>query len=68
MFQIYIWGAGFYAKQVLAEIDSSKARVLGIIDSDRKKQGTKLYDHVPVISPSKIFEKQFDYLIVSVKL
>lgn len=67
MFQIYIWGAGFYAKQAMAEIDHSKATVLGIIDSDRKKQGIKLFDSIPVISPSEISGKQFDYVIISVK-
>ncbi|MCI8583240.1 MAG: DUF1792 domain-containing protein [Dorea sp.] len=67
MFQIYIWGAGFYAKQVLGEIDDSKAEVLGIIDSDRKKQGTKLFDTIPVLCPSDISGRRFDYLIISVR-
>ena len=44
MHQIYIWGAGYYARQVLDEIDDSRTRILGIIDSDEEKQGTKLFD------------------------
>lgn len=67
MFHIYIWGAGFYVRQVLEEIDSSKVKILGIIDSDRGKQGTGLFQPIPVIDPSDISGKEFDYLIISVK-
>lgn len=67
MFHIYIWGAGFYVRQVLEEIDSSKVMILGIIDSDRGKQGTGLFQPIPVIDPSDISGKEFDYLIISVK-
>ena len=67
MHQIYIWGAGYYARQVLDEIDDSRTRILGIIDSDEEKQGTKMFDSIPVISPSDISGKEFDYLIISVK-
>lgn len=67
MFQVYIWGAGFYAKQILEEIDTAKAEVVAIIDSDEKKQGTGLFHPVPVISPSELFRREFDYLVISVK-
>lgn len=67
MFQIYIWGAGFYAQQVLDEIDASKATVLGIIDSDEKKKGNQLFYPIPVILPSDVIDKRFDYIIISVK-
>ncbi len=67
MFQIYIWGAGFYAKQVLNEIDFAKAEVLAILDNDEKKQGTELFYPIPVISPSELSKREFDYLIISVR-
>lgn len=67
MIQVYVWGAGFYARQVLDEIDVLRTKVLGIIDSDKRKQGTELFHPIPVISPSDIFKKEFDYLIISVR-
>lgn len=67
MLQIYIWGAGFYAQQILDEIDVAKATVIGIIDSDEKKEGNQLFYPIPVILPSNVFDKRFDYIIISVK-
>ena len=67
MFQVYIWGAGFYAQQILDEIDTSKVTVQGFIDSDEKKKGNQLFYPIPVISPSDILGKNFDYVIISVK-
>lgn len=67
MFQVYIWGAGFYAQQLLEEIDTSKITILGIIDSDEKKRGNQLFYPIPVILPLEINEKSFDYVIISVK-
>lgn len=67
MIRVYVWGAGYYLQQVLEEIDDTKVRVLGILDSDEKKQGTELHPSIFVMSPIEILEKDFDYLIVSIK-
>lgn len=67
MLQVYIWGAGYYAQQVIDEINDAKVIILGILDCDKKKQGTELFCPIPVISPLDILEKDFDYLIISVK-
>lgn len=67
MLQVYIWGAGYYALQVIGEIDKTKACLLGIIDSDKKKQGKKLLHSIPIISPSDICGRKFDYLLISVR-
>ena len=67
MFRIYVWGAGSYARQVMDEIDDSKAKILGIIDSDKRKQGASMFYPVQVMSPSDISGKEFDYVVISVK-
>lgn len=67
MLQVYIWGAGYCAGQVIGEIDSAKAHIAGILDNDEHKHGLGLFDSVPVIPPSMIKGKEFDYLIISAK-
>lgn len=67
MIQVFIWGAGHYAQQVIDEIDNRKVNILGILDHDTKKWGTKLFYPISVISPLEIERKDFDYLIISVK-
>lgn len=67
MKEIYIWGAGHYAWQVINEIDSTRIHILGILDNDEMKQGTKLFQGIPVISPLNILGKSYDYVVISVK-
>lgn len=67
MIQVYIWGAGHYLQQVLEEIDNTKVKILGILDSDEKKQGIELFPSILIISPLEILEKDFDYLIITIK-
>lgn len=66
MTQVYIWGAGHYAWQVINEIDE-KIHIAGILDNDETKQGTMLFHGIPVISPSDVVGKSFDYVVISVK-
>ena len=42
MLRVYIWGAGYYARQVIEEIDNTKAKILGILDYDERKQGSRM--------------------------
>lgn len=67
MKKIYIWGAGYYLQQVVEEIDITKVCIEGIVDSDEKKQGEKFFNTIPVVSPNCILEKNFDYVVISVK-
>lgn len=67
MMQVYIWGAGYYARQVIDEIDNTKVHIAAILDNDEKKQGSDLFGSVPVVSPLMIVGKEFDYLVISVK-
>lgn len=67
MKQVYIWGAGYGARQVIEEIDSAKTVILGILDHDKRKQGADLFPDIPIIPPSEIQGKTFDYIIISVK-
>lgn len=67
MKKIYIWGAGYYLQQVIEEIDDTKAYIAGILDNDKRKQGKKLLQTIPIISPSDILNKDFDYVVISVK-
>ena len=67
MFQVYIWGAGYYVHQVINEIDYTKVNILGILDHDKGKQEAGLIYSIPVISPFGIEKKEFDYLIISAK-
>lgn len=67
MKQIFIWGAGYGARQVIDEIDNTKTVILGIVDNDQRKQGAELFPGIPIIPPSGIAGKEFDYIIISVK-
>lgn len=67
MLYVYIWGAGHYAEQVINEIDDKKVHILGILDNDQMKQGTKLFHKIPILSPSYISGQNFDYVVISVK-
>lgn len=67
MLDVYIWGAGHYVEQVINEIDDKKVHILGILDNDQMKQGTKLFHKIPILSPSYILGRNFDYVIISVK-
>lgn len=67
MLHVYVWGAGYYAQQVIDEIDKKNVQILGIFDRDEKKCGTDLFYPIPVILPVEITKKNYDYLIISVK-
>ena len=67
MLRVYIWGAGYYARQVIEEIDNTKVKILGILDYDERKQESRMFYPIPIISPSYIVGKDFDYIIISVK-
>lgn len=67
MTQVYIWGAGHYAWQVVNEIDDERVHIAGILDHDETKQGTMLFCGIPVISPSEVVGRSFDYIVISVK-
>lgn len=67
MMQVYIWGAGYYARQVIDEIDNTKVHIAAVLDNDEEKQGSDLFGTVPVVSPLMIVGKEFDYLVISVK-
>ena len=67
MIQIYIWGAGHYVQQVIDEIDETRIDILGILDNDESKQGLALPCGISIISPSQIVQKEYDYIIISVK-
>lgn len=67
MVQVYIWGAGHYARQVIDEIDCTRVNILGILDRDKDKQDRTVFSSLPIISPIEILGKNYDYLIISVK-
>ena len=67
MKQIYIWGAGYGARQVIEEIDDTKTIILGILDRDKRKQGADIFPEIPIISPYEIQGQTFDYIIISIK-
>ncbi|EOS79049.1 glycosyltransferase [Dorea sp. 5-2] len=67
MLCVYVWGAGYYAQQVIDEIDKENVNILGIFDQDEQKCGTDLFYPIPIILPIEISRKKFDYLIISVK-
>ncbi len=67
MFQVYIWGAGHYAKQTIDEIEDTRVKILGIVDCDGNKQGKKLFSVFPIIPPTELSERDFDFIIISVR-
>ncbi len=67
MKKIYIWGAGFYLKIVFDSIDRNQCKVCGIIDKDKRKQGTRWEDSILIESPDMVRETEFDFILISVK-
>ena len=60
------WGAGNNLEFVLKYI-SENVKVHYIVDSDKKKQGSKIFDIYEIIAPQKLLRIEFDLIIVSVK-
>lgn len=67
MYQVYIWGAGHCAQQVIEEIDEAHVNIVGIVDGDKDKQGKDTFYPLQIFPPSELYGKNFDYLIISVK-
>ena len=51
MLCVYVWGAGYYAQQVIDEIDKENVNILGIFDQDEQKCGTELFYPIQIILP-----------------
>lgn len=63
--KVLIWGAGNCCEYVYHGLKES-VNVIGIIDSDPKKQGIIWNDRYQIISPKDIKKFDYDYIIVSV--
>ena len=63
--KVLIWGAGHCCEYVYQGLKES-TDVIGIIDSDPKKQGIVWNDRCQIISPEDIKKFDYDYIIVSV--
>lgn len=63
-----IWGTGKRAKtiyQYFYKLElKNKPIIIGFIDNDEKKQGTK-FEGIPVFSPLKIKELNYDYISIA---
>lgn len=61
---VFIWGAGAKLEDVYHNLNKT-CTVIGILDNNEQKQGL-IWNNIPIISPQKIREKEYDAVIVSV--
>ncbi len=62
---IYIWGTGVGADEIMGYLFTEKCNILGIIDNSKVRQGQK-FKGINVISFDEIGEK-FDYIVIATK-
>ena len=64
--KIWIWGSGRYAEQFIRKI-GKHISVVGVIDSDRKKQGKEFCGHI-IEDPTKVWKvESTEKIVVCVK-
>ena len=64
--KIMLWGAGYFCEEVHNMIKEGN-QIIGIIDSDKKKQGTLWKGKIKIISPEMAAKSQeYEYIIVTV--
>ncbi len=63
--KILFWGASLFLQEFLKKFDIKQDNILGIIDNDKTKQGTKLANYT-IFSPEKIKELDFDEVILTI--
>ena len=66
MINIVVWGAGNNCKIVLEAIKKDKCNILGIVDSDRKRQNQPFDDNLMIYAPEKLINDTIDYVVISV--
>ncbi|MBU0576927.1 glycosyltransferase [Patescibacteria group bacterium] len=62
--KILIFGAGEAGRQCLDWIKERKTAVIGFIDNNKDKQGSKL-EGIPVFGPERLKKKDFDKIIIA---
>lgn len=63
--RIILYGAGDYCKKLLNGLDFSNVNIVGIVDKDVNKHGTKLYGYC-IESIDKINDYSFDYFCICI--
>lgn len=66
MNRIYIWGEGGYAEYVYSIIDRASCAIMGIIDSDKRKQGKLWNRELKIHAPEELESLEYEWIIISV--
>ncbi|ENK1242708.1 class I SAM-dependent methyltransferase [Clostridium botulinum] len=64
MYNILVFGTGSGCERMIKQLDMDKTDILAFIDNDLNKHNTIFYTK-KIISPMRISEYEFDYIIVS---
>lgn len=64
--RVAIWGAGAKGKAVVDELEKVGIKLAGIIDSDKQKKGTVMYDYE--IKPYNLLREDVDIIILTSKV
>lgn len=62
---VYIWGAGYYADFIYSVIDKEHCIVKGVVDSDTEKQGQEWKYGLYISAPETLNRIAFDYVFIS---
>ena len=67
MNNVVIWGAGKNCSLVVKSIRKDRCNLIGIIDSDEKRQNERYEDKWKIFSPNEIRFATIDYVVISVQ-
>ena len=65
MIKILIWGTGKYVNNVFDSIELDKCKLLGLIDNNIDKQGSRWKEQYMIYSPQQAVTMGADYYIIS---
>lgn len=62
--KIYIYGTGSGAIRFYNSLNINRVKILGFLDSDKNKEGNKLYSY-DILYPENIKYTDFDYIVIA---
>jgi glycosyltransferase family protein len=67
MGNVVIWGAGKYCEVVVRAIRKENCKLIGIVDSDKTRQGTIYMNKWIIDRPEVLIDEHVDYIVISVQ-
>src|SRR5690606_11978664 len=62
--KVYIYGTGSGAEKFFSRLDFNKVEIIGFLDSDKAKEGSKFLGY-KVFHPTSLSNSVFDYIVIA---